>query len=47
MSADVAKLKLDRSEKTVMITGVSGQDGSLMADYLLKTTTHNIVGGAR
>ena len=47
MSADVAKLNLYRSEKTVMITGVSGQDGSLMADYLLKNTTHNIVGGAR
>jgi GDPmannose 4,6-dehydratase len=47
MSADVAKLNLHRSEKTVMITGVSGQDGSLMADYLLKTTTHNIIGGAR
>ena len=47
MSADIAKLKLDRSEKTVMITGVSGQDGSLMADLLLQTTTHNIIGGAR
>lgn len=47
MSVDVAKLKLNPAEKTVMVTGVSGQDGSHMADYLLKTTTYNIVGGAR
>lgn len=47
MSANVAKLHLNRNEKTVMITGVSGQDGSHMADLLLNTTTHNIIGGAR
>ncbi len=47
MSADIVSTKLDQSTKTVMITGVSGQDGSLMADYLLKTTPYNIVGGAR
>lgn len=47
MSADAAKLKLDRSEQTVFVTGVTGQDGSLMVDYLLQNTTHNIVGGAR
>ena len=33
--------------KKVIITGVSGQDGSLMADYLLKNTEHTIVAGAR
>ena len=47
MSADAAKLKINRSEPTIFVTGVSGQDGSLMVDYLLKTTTYNIVGGAR
>lgn len=47
MSAEDAKQKLDRNQKTVIITGVSGQDGSLMSDYLLETTPYNIVGGAR
>lgn len=47
MSADTARFSLDPSKKTVIITGVSGQDGSLMADYLLKITDYNIIGGAR
>jgi GDPmannose 4,6-dehydratase len=33
--------------KKVIITGVTGQDGSLMADYLLKNTEHTIVAGVR
>jgi len=33
--------------KKVIITGVTGQDGSFMADYLLKNTDHTIVAGAR
>ena len=33
--------------KKIIITGVTGQDGSLMADYLLKHTKHTIIGGAR
>lgn len=33
--------------KKVLITGVTGQDGSLMADYLLKNTQNIIVGGIR
>ena len=33
--------------KNVIITGVTGQDGSLMADYLLKNTDHNIFGAVR
>ena len=33
--------------KKVLITGITGQDGSLMADYLLKHTEHVIVGGVR
>lgn len=33
--------------KKVIITGVTGQDGSFMADYLLKNTEHTIVAGIR
>ena len=33
--------------KKIIITGVTGQDGSLMADFLLKETSHIIVAGAR
>jgi GDPmannose 4,6-dehydratase len=33
--------------KKVIITGVTGQDGSLMADYLLANTDNIIVGGVR
>jgi GDPmannose 4,6-dehydratase len=33
--------------KTVFITGVTGQDGSHMVDYLLKNTNAFILGGAR
>lgn len=33
--------------KKVLITGVTGQDGSLMADYLLKNTRNTIIGGVR
>ena len=33
--------------KKIIITGVTGQDGSLMADYLLKNTKDTIIGGVR
>ena len=33
--------------KKVIITGVTGQDGSLMVDYLLENTNHTIIAGAR
>ena len=33
--------------KKVIITGVTGQDGSFMADYLLKNTEHTIIAGVR
>ena len=29
-----------KKNKVIIITGVTGQDGSLMADYLLKNTEH-------
>ena len=36
-----------KENKIVIITGVTGQDGSLMADYLLEHTEHTIVAGVR
>ena len=33
--------------KKVIVTGVTGQDGSNMVDYLLRETDHTIIGGAR
>ena len=33
--------------KTIILTGVTGQDGSHMADYLLKNTDHKILGSVR
>jgi len=35
------------NKKTVFVTGVTGQDGSHMVDYLLKNTDYTIFGGAR
>ena len=35
------------NKKIVFISGVTGQDGSFLVDYLLKHTDHLIVGGAR
>jgi len=34
-------------KKKVIVTGVTGQDGSHMVDYLLKETDHDIFGGIR
>ena len=33
--------------KNVIITGISGQDGSYMVDYLLENTNYNIFGAVR
>ena len=33
--------------KKIIITGVTGQDGSNMVDFLLENTSHTIIGGAR
>lgn len=40
-------VKLLNNKKVVIITGVTGQDGSLMVDYLLKNTDYLIFGGVR
>lgn len=47
MSSNAISSMLDKTKKTVIVTGVSGQDGSHMVDYLLANTDYNIVGGAR
>jgi len=39
--------KLIKGRKAVVITGVTGQDGSHMADFLLKNTDYIIFGGVR
>jgi GDPmannose 4,6-dehydratase len=39
--------KLINNRKTVVITGVTGQDGSHMADFLLKNTDYLVFGGVR
>ena len=38
---------LDPKKQTVLITGVTGQDGSFMVDYLLEYGDYNLIGGAR
>ena len=37
----------DPNKKAVIVTGVTGQDGSFMVDYLLKNTDYQIFGGVR
>ena len=39
--------KLINNKKTIVITGVSGQDGSIMVDFLLNNTDYVIFGGVR
>ena len=46
LSIDEAK-QISQGKTTIIITGVTGQDGSLMADYLLKNTPYELFGGAR
>jgi GDPmannose 4,6-dehydratase len=46
LSIDEAK-KFAIGKKAIIITGVTGQDGSFMVDYLLKNTDYEIFGGAR
>ena len=33
--------------KTILITGVTGQDGSHMVDYLLSETKYKVIGTVR
>ena len=45
---NISELKFrDPGSVIVFVTGVTGQDGSHMVDYLLKNTNYEIVGGAR
>lgn len=47
LSIDNASKYIDPQTPSVIITGVTGQDGSLMADYLLENTNFTIFGGVR
>jgi GDP-mannose 4,6-dehydratase len=47
LSIEESKRVLTSNNKVVVITGVTGQDGSLIADYLLANTNYEIFGGAR
>lgn len=38
---------MNSSTKNILVTGVTGQDGSHMVDYLLKNTDYNIYGAIR
>lgn len=40
-------IKLIKNKKTIIVTGVTGQDGSHMVDFLLKNTDYIIFGGVR
>lgn len=46
LSIEEAK-KFAEGKNTIVVTGVTGQDGSFMVDYLLKNTQLEIFGGAR
>ena len=37
---------IDKGKK-IIVTGITGQDGSHMVDYLLKNTDHKIIGTIR
>lgn len=41
------EIKKHQNKKIVFITGITGQDGSYMVDFLLKNTDYIIIGGAR
>jgi GDPmannose 4,6-dehydratase len=47
LNIDDAKNFVNSKNKCVIITGVTGQDGSHMVDYLLKNTDYIIFGGIR
>lgn len=47
LNIDSAIKYLDKSKKCVFISGVTGQDGSHMVDYLLEKTDYIIFGGVR
>jgi GDPmannose 4,6-dehydratase len=44
---NINDLKTNKNTKCVFVSGVTGQDGSHMVDFLLKNTDYDIIGGAR
>ncbi len=44
---NINDIKINNSKKYIFISGVTGQDGSHMVDFLLKNTDYDIIGGAR
>jgi len=44
---NINDIKEDTDNKCIVVTGVTGQDGSHMVDYLLKNTDYIIYGGVR
>ena len=40
-------INIPRNTDVVFVSGVTGQDGSYMVDYLLENTSATIIGGAR
>ena len=44
---NIEDVVIPTNSTVVFISGVTGQDGSLMVDYLLKETDYIIVGGVR
>lgn len=47
LSVKEAKKLIDPTKKIVFISGVTGQDGSLLSDYILETTDYTVIGGIR
>lgn len=45
--SDMENFLKNNQQKVVFISGVTGQDGSYMVDYLLENTDYKIIGGAR
>ena len=43
----VPEWRYNNMQKSIIVTGVTGQDGSHMVDYLLANTDHKIYGGVR
>lgn len=47
LNSSMESLYTEPKKKRVVVTGITGQDGSYMAEYLLENTDHEIIGTAR